>query len=97
MEKRDLTKVKTVAHVEDLAEMMLACNEATEKLKVSHEILLQKALEQMFNPFFTEKKNGIGLGLSIVSKIVENHNGCVRAHNLPDGTRAQFSIFLPTE
>src|SRR5207245_11636167 len=33
--------------------------------------------EQIFNPFFTTKKSGVGLGLSIVSKIVDEHRGSI--------------------
>src|ERR1700685_2592728 len=31
--------------------------------------------EQIFNPFVTTKKSGVGLGLSIVSKIIDGHHG----------------------
>ena len=31
--------------------------------------------EQIFNPFVTTKKTGVGLGLSIVSRIVDGHHG----------------------
>ena len=31
--------------------------------------------EQIFNPFVTTKKTGVGLGLSIVSKIIDGHHG----------------------
>lgn len=34
--------------------------------------------EQIFNPFFTTKKTGVGLGLSIVSKIMDEHQGSIR-------------------
>ena len=34
--------------------------------------------EQIFNPFVTTKKSGVGLGLSIVSKIVDGHHGSIR-------------------
>jgi len=34
--------------------------------------------EQIFNPFFTTKKSGVGLGLSIVSKIVDEHRGAIQ-------------------
>ncbi|MFZ0861918.1 MAG: ATP-binding protein [Candidatus Sulfotelmatobacter sp.] len=34
--------------------------------------------EQIFNPFVTTKKNGVGLGLSIVSKIIDGHHGTIR-------------------
>jgi signal transduction histidine kinase len=50
--------------------------------------------EQIFNPFFTSKKEGVGLGLSIVAKIVDDHRGWIR---LETGTErgAKFRVFLP--
>jgi signal transduction histidine kinase len=52
--------------------------------------------EQVFNPFFTTKKNGVGLGLSLVSKIVDDHQGWLRVENQLDGG-ACFRTFLPAE
>lgn len=49
--------------------------------------------EQIFNPFFTSKKDGVGLGLSIVAKIVDDHRGWIK---LEGGSRgARFHVFLP--
>jgi two-component system, NtrC family, sensor histidine kinase HydH len=54
--------------------------------------------EQIFNPFFTTKKSGVGLGLSIVSKIVDEHHGSVEVLN-HEAIRGEsgtcFVIFLP--
>jgi signal transduction histidine kinase len=50
--------------------------------------------EEIFNPFFTTKKNGVGLGLSIVSKIVDDHGGHIRVTSEP-GQGACFRVFLP--
>jgi len=52
--------------------------------------------EQIFNPFVTTKKTGVGLGLSIVSKIIDGHNGSIRLEKSPQGG-ASFIIFLPLE
>ena len=52
--------------------------------------------EQIFNPFFTTKKEGVGLGLSIVSKIVDEHRGTISVTSEP-GRGACFRIFLPAE
>jgi nitrogen-specific signal transduction histidine kinase len=50
--------------------------------------------EQIFNPFFTSKKEGVGLGLSIVAKIVDDHRGTIRLD--PDTSRgARFHVFFP--
>jgi len=50
--------------------------------------------EQIFNPFFTSKKEGVGLGLSIVAKIVDDHRGTIRLEdNTPRGAR--FRVFFP--
>ena len=52
--------------------------------------------EQIFNPFFTTKRTGVGLGLSIVSKIVDDHGGWIRVEPNP-GKGACFRVFLPAE
>jgi two-component system sensor histidine kinase HydH len=50
--------------------------------------------EQIFNPFFTSKKDGVGLGLSIVAKIVDDHRGKIRLDG--DSTNgARFRVFFP--
>jgi signal transduction histidine kinase len=51
-------------------------------------------LENIFNPFFTTKANGVGLGLAIVSKIVDEHKGKISTTStLGQGTT--FCILLP--
>ena len=50
--------------------------------------------EQIFNPFFTSKKEGVGLGLSIVAKIVDDHRGWIRLDS-DSGGGARFHVFLP--
>jgi signal transduction histidine kinase len=51
-------------------------------------------VQQIFNPFFTTKKTGVGLGLSIVSKIIDDHCGWIRVcSNASKG--ACFRVFLP--
>jgi signal transduction histidine kinase len=51
--------------------------------------------QQIFNPFFTTKKSGVGLGLAIVSKIVDEHHGLLRVESEP-GQGACFRVFFPT-
>jgi two-component system, NtrC family, sensor histidine kinase HydH len=52
--------------------------------------------EQIFNPFFTTKSSGVGLGLSIVSKIVDDHSGWIRVEP-GSGRGACFRVFFPAE
>ena len=52
--------------------------------------------EQIFNPFFSTKREGVGLGLSIVSKIIGEHGGSIRLQSEP-GSGACFHIFLPRD
>ena len=47
------------------------------------------------DPYFTTKKDGSGLGLSIVSKIVHEHNGQIFYENRKDKNGAYVSITLP--
>ncbi|HEY6253429.1 MAG TPA: ATP-binding protein [Candidatus Angelobacter sp.] len=50
--------------------------------------------EQIFNPFFTTKQNGVGLGLAIVTKIVDAHGGAVRVIS-DAGHGACFHVSFP--
>jgi signal transduction histidine kinase len=52
------------------------------------------AINSIFNPFFTTKTNGTGLGLPIASRIVSNHGGKLSAGNNPD-KGAMFVVLLP--
>ena len=53
-------------------------------------------LERVFDPFFTTKPigQGSGLGLFITHEILEEHGGCIRAANRPEGG-AEFRLRLP--
>jgi len=50
--------------------------------------------ERLFEPYFSRKPGGTGLGLTIVSTIVSDHNGFIRVKDNPGGG-ARFIIELP--
>lgn len=51
-------------------------------------------LERIFQPFFTTKAHGIGLGLAITRRLVEDHGGYIHVEGHP-GYGATLSIRLP--
>jgi signal transduction histidine kinase len=52
-------------------------------------------MQQMFEPFYTTKKDGLGVGLSIVRSIIEAHNGSIGAENNADrGATVRFALPL---
>jgi signal transduction histidine kinase len=55
-----------------------------------------EVIEKLFEPFFSTKTQGLGLGLAISHAIVSGHNGTIRAENNVDGGTS-FHITLPVE
>jgi signal transduction histidine kinase len=51
-------------------------------------------LHRVFEPFYTTKTRGMGLGLAMCRAIVENHGGAIRAER-HDGAGARLTISLP--
>ena len=51
-------------------------------------------LKEIFDPFFTSKAEGMGMGLSIARTIIEAHHGLIWAKNRDHGG-ASFRIKLP--
>ena len=50
--------------------------------------------ERIFDPYFTTKQAGSGLGLAVTYSIIRNHGGCISVDSKP-GTGATFTIYLP--
>ena len=56
----------------------------------------EENMKRIFNPFFTTKEKGSGLGLSIVRKIVEAHRGSIRIESA-EGKGTKVEISLPRQ
>ena len=53
-----------------------------------------EVIDRLFSPFMTTKSLGLGIGLTIVRKIVEAHEGSIAVSNNPEGG-ATFVVTLP--
>ncbi len=54
----------------------------------------EQLIDTLFEPYVSAKPRGSGLGLAVVKKIVEEHNGLIWVENVPDGG-ARFVIRMP--
>jgi signal transduction histidine kinase len=54
----------------------------------------QDQIARLFDPFFTTRPKGTGLGLTIVHRVIHEHNGSIRVASLP-GEGTTFTIELP--
>ena len=55
----------------------------------------EEAAKKIFDPFFSTKDHGMGMGLSIVRTIVEAHNGHIEVENRNGARGAVFRVNLP--
>ncbi|RKX88311.1 MAG: hypothetical protein DRP59_12340 [Spirochaetes bacterium] len=53
-------------------------------------------LDTVFDPYFSTKKEGTGLGLATVFSIIKKHGGSIKADSCPGGG-AVFTLCLPAE
>jgi two-component system sensor histidine kinase FlrB len=51
-------------------------------------------MQKIFEPFYTTRSQGTGLGLSVVKTVAQAHQGSVEVCNKPEGG-AVFSLYLP--
>jgi two-component system sensor histidine kinase HydH len=54
-------------------------------------------LDRIFEPFYTEKERGVGLGLTLCHRIAELHGGSLTAKSPGPGRGAVFTLDLPLE
>ncbi|MCX7982568.1 MAG: ATP-binding protein [Syntrophales bacterium] len=58
--------------------------------------LTEEEIDKIFNPEYTTKEKGLGLGLSLAHEIIRGHNGEIRVMSKP-GQGSRFEIILPRE
>ena len=58
--------------------------------------ILDKDFENIFEPFYTTKASGIGLGLANARKIIQQHNGSLKTVK-KEGRGSSFEILIPCE
>ena len=68
-------------------------DEITIKIKDSGDRIPKMHLKKIFQPLFTTKQHGTGLGLASVKSIIESHEGTITASSPP----TIFTIKLPKE
>jgi len=56
----------------------------------------EEDLKSIFNPFFTTRPEGTGLGLAVTHKIIQEHNGKIKVESVW-GSGTAFRIYLPLE
>jgi len=56
--------------------------------------IADRHLPRIFDPYFTTKQDGTGLGLASAFSIVRRHDGHILAHSSP-GAGTTFTVFLP--
>jgi signal transduction histidine kinase len=56
--------------------------------------MTEHQLAQIFRPFYTTRSNGTGLGLSLVSRIIDDHHGRIEVTSEP-GQGSTFQVLLP--
>jgi two-component system sensor histidine kinase AtoS len=56
--------------------------------------MTREQLARIFEPFYTSRHKGVGLGLAVSKKIVEAHNGRIEVESDP-GKGATFTIIFP--
>jgi signal transduction histidine kinase len=64
--------------------------------------IAESVIERMFEPFFSTKNDGMGMGLNICRSVIESHQGRLWAKNQMDAEHTKlsgctFTILLPLE
>jgi len=88
--------IESIHHPEGIIQISLTEKKGWSELKVSDNGpgIEPEDLEKIFQPFFSQKKQGLGLGLSIVEHIVKQLQGEIKVDSLY-GKGTKFRIMIP--
>ena len=83
-------KIETVSFLEPVSnKVVILVRDNGSGIKEEH-------IERLFEPFFTTKVTGVGLGLAVVKKIINDHNGEITVHSGPEGgTEFRIEFVVP--
>lgn len=87
--KKSKTKQLHISTATDDAKNIIVC------VRDSGAGLDENNKDRLFEPFYTTKKEGMGMGLSVNKTIITAHNGDIWAENNTSGKGASFYIKLP--
>ena len=93
-----LQALQGTPHAENIALVVVSTNldpsgHATISVRDNGQRIPAQTLARMFNPFFTTKSDGLGMGLAICRSIVTAHGGKIWAENNPDcGATVSFTL-----
>ncbi len=92
--KNALQAIEEVEHPKIDIDIIDDDTSATIQIKDNGVGIPQEIIDRIFEPQFTTKSGGMGLGLSMVKKIVDNHNGSIQVES-EINTFTTFKITLP--
>jgi PAS domain S-box-containing protein len=95
-----MNAIQAMASTTGRPRRLAVCSSCTQANEVRVDVedsgpgIAEADLQRLFQPFFTTRAEGMGMGLSICRSIVESHGGKIRAYAQP-GLGATMSFVLP--
>lgn len=90
--------INSIQSIDDYGSITIRVNEGREhyqlEIEDTGEGITRENMKKIFNPFFTTKEKGSGLGLPMVKKIIEEHKGTIDIES-KEGSGTKVTIHLP--
>ena len=90
--------INSIHAIKDAGEINIRVDEEKNgyvvRIEDTGEGISSENMKKIFNPFFTTKEKGSGLGLSIVRNIIEGHEGTISIES-DEGAGTRVTIYLP--